>query len=303
MKEAPNLSASRGSALGIGIFKLLLTCGGYSIALLLAWIVTWFYAQLDRTAFSAAEKYLRLRFPQDATNRKILKRHFHHLIYELAKMLIVSYRMGQGKKLPLEEIHTEYLPEKGGAVLVLAHHGCWQASMELLKLKKNRAVNILARPDHNGNMDKFLAVKKDSDFQVHVISTESFSGGLIEVSAALERGEDVIIMGDRAVDGTACIQADYLGGKIELPLSPWMIAARNNVPAIPVFTELREKPSRIEIRYCQPIVFPPQSKRIRPEELRAGAEQYAKELEKAALQSPYAVFRFGNEKNGGDRSE
>ena len=293
MKPQPNLSATRGNQLGIGIFKLLLSCGGYRISLLLAKAVTWFYAQFDRTAFNATKDYLMLRFPEDAKSDWKLKRHFHRQIYELAKMLIISYRMGTGKKFPLEETGATTLPE-GGAVFVLAHYGCWQASMELLNRKSGRAVNIMARPDHNGNMDKFLAVKKRHDFKV--ISTEGFSGGLIEASAALERGEAVIVMGDRAVDGTAGIEADYLGGKIELPLSPWMLAARNNVPAIPVFTEFKEDPERIEIRYCRPIVFPEQSRRIRPEELKPGIELYAKELEAAAVRSPYQVFRFGNER-------
>ena len=294
MTTHPNLSATRGNRLGIGIFKLLLNCGGYRISLILAKIVTWFYAQFDRTAFSVASEYLKLRFPEDADNRSKMKKHFHRQIFQLAKMLIVSYRMGSGKSLPLEEENAEYIPAQGGVVFVMAHYGCWQASMEQINRRDDHTVNIMARPDHNINMDKFQAVRKKHDFKV--ISTEGFSGGLIEASAALERGEAVIVMGDRSVDGTVGILTDYLGGKIELPLSPWMIAARNNVPAIPIFADFLEKPDRIVIRYCKPIVFPERSRRIRPEELRSGAEQYAKLLEEAAMKSPYDVFRFGNEK-------
>lgn len=295
MNPQPNLSATRGTRLGIGIFKLLLRCGGYPLALLLAKAVTWFYARFDRTAFASAAEYLKLRFPEDAADRNRLKRHFHKLIYQLAKMLIVSYRMGTGKPIPLEEVNAQVIPASGGVVFVLAHFGCWQASMELMNRKGGRAVNIMARPDRNINMDKYLAVKKRHDFKV--ISTEGFSGGLIEASAALERGEAVIVMGDRAVDGTAGTEADFLGGKIELPLSPWMIAARNGVPAIPVFTELKDHPERVEIRYCAPVVFSARSpRRIRPEELQPAADQYAKTLEEAARHSPYCFFRFGNEK-------
>ena len=294
MNRQPNLSATRGNRLGIGIFELLLRCGGYRPALALAWIVTWFYARFDRTAKLAAVEYLKLRFPEDADDPRRLEKHFHRQIYQLAKMLILSWRMGEGKTLPLAEENAEYLPASGGVVFVLAHFGCWQASMELLNRKDGRGISIMARPDHNINMDKFLAVKKKHDFKV--ISTESFSGGLIEASAALARGEDLIVMGDRAVDGTAGIQVPYFGGTIELPLSPWMIAARNQVPAIPVFTELREDPERIVIRYCPPVTFPEQTRRIRPEDLRPAAEGYARELEDAARRSPYQVFRFGNDK-------
>ena len=70
MKRQPNLSASRGNRLGIGIFKLLLRCGGYRAALLLGKAVTWFYAQFDSSAFAATGEYLKLRFPEDASDRK-----------------------------------------------------------------------------------------------------------------------------------------------------------------------------------------------------------------------------------------
>ena len=120
MNGRPNLSATRGNRLGIGIFKLLLRCGGYRPALALAWIVTWFYARFDRAARLAALDYLKLRFPEDADHPRRLEKHFHRQIYQLAKMLILSWRMGEGKMLPLEEEDTENLSESGAAVFVLA---------------------------------------------------------------------------------------------------------------------------------------------------------------------------------------
>ena len=294
-ENATTLSASRGSRFGIGFFRLLLKCGGFGIAVYFSRIVAWFYARFDRRAFAVSEEYLKLRFPEDAENRRKLRKHFHKLLCELAKMLLVSYRMGTGKGLPLEEEGTEHIPPPGGGVVVVfAHIDCWQAAMELMNRKSDRKINIMARPDRNGNFDKFLALHDRRDFGV--ISTDGFSGGLIEASAALERGEVVIVMGDRPVPGTADLEVPYLGGKIKIPLSPWMLAARNEVPAIPVFAELKEKPRRIVISYRPPIVFAAAAgRRVRPEELREGAEKYARELEAAAMRSPYRIFRFGDE--------
>jgi len=295
MKPAPNLSSKRGNRLGIGSFRVLLKFGGLKAAFALAWFVTWFYARFDRSAFSAVEWYLKLRFPEDAENPRALRRHFHRLLCELARMLILSYRMGHGRALPIEEEGAENLPAVGGVVIVLAHYGCWQASMEHLNLQSGRAINIMARPDHGVAPDKYLALGGRRKF--NVISTEGFSGGLVEASAALERGEAVIVMGDRAVEGAASAFADYLGGRIELPLSPWMLAARNEVPAVPVFTELVDSPLRVRIRYCRPVKFAAApGRRITPEDLRDGLARYASELEEAARRSPYSVFRFGNER-------
>ena len=128
-----------------------------------------------------------------------------------------------------------------------------------------------------------------------MISTDGFAGGLIEAGAALERGEAVIVMGDRPVPGTATVEMDYLGGKLQVPLSPWMLAARCEVPAVPVFAELREDPLRIAVRYLAPITFAPGAgRRIRPEDLREGIARYVRELEALAIRRPYRVFRFGD---------
>ena len=286
------LNTRRGNRFGIGFFRLLLRCGGFRPALQISRIVTWFYARFDRAAFAATSDYLALRFPEDANSPRQLRKHFHKLLQELAKMLLVSYRMGIGKPLPIEEENRQFLPDGGGVVVVLAHFDCWQASMELMNRSRGRRINIMARADRAGGMDKYLALKSKDGF--NVISTEGLSGGLIEASAALERGEAVIIMGDRPVAGTASAEADYFGGKLTVPLSPWMLAARNGVPAVPVLAELREDPLRIAVRYYPPVPLPESpGRRLRAEELIPAAAHYVRLLEEAALRSPYRVFRFG----------
>ena len=292
MSAATPLNASRGNRFGIGFFRLLLHCGGFGFAVWFSRIVTWFYARFDRTAFAATAEYLKLRFPEDADSPRRLKKHFHRLLCELARMLLVSYRAGIGAGLPIEEEDRHFLPETGGVVVVLAHCGCWQSSMDLMNRSSGRAINIMAQADRVAGMDKFLALKDKHGF--NVISTEGFSGGLVESSAALERGEAVIIMGDRPVPGAAAVEAPYFGGKLSVPLSPWLLAARNGVPAVPVFTDLRENPLRVVIRYCRPIALPAsQERRLRNEELVPAAAEYVRHLEQFARNHPYRVFRFG----------
>jgi len=293
MSGPANLNASRGNRLGIGIFRLLLKCGGLRPAFWLARFVTWFYAAFDRRAFAATAQYLHLRFPEDAADPRRLRRHFHRLLAELAKMLIVAHWTGSGRQLPLAEIDAERLPAEGGVVVVLAHCDCWQAAMPFLNTRSGRKINIMAQPDQ-GELDKYLAFGDRRDFAV--ISTEGFSGGLLEASAALARGEAVIVMGDRPVPGTATAEAPYFGGKLAVPLSPWLLAARNDVPAVAAFTEWHDDPPRIDIRYCEPFVFPPSGGgRVRPDMLMPGVERYVRELEDFARRSPYRVFRFGGE--------
>ncbi len=293
MSTAAPLNARRGNRFGMGFFRLLLHCGGFGIAVWFSRIVTWFYACFDEDAFAATAAYLKLRFPGDAGSRRKLKKHFHRLLCELARMLLVSYRAGIGGTLPIEEEDRHFLPETGGVVVVLSHCDCWQASMELMNRSPGRVVNVMAQADQVAGMDKFLALKDKRCF--NVISTEGFSGGLLEASAALARGEAVILMGDRPVPGTATAEVPFFGGTIAVPLSPWLLAARNGVPAVPIFAELREKPLRVAVRYFAPLPLPAAGeRRLRDEELVPAAEAYGRLLEQFARRHPYRVFRFGD---------
>ncbi len=295
--HAAPLSASRGNWFGIGFFRLLLHCGGFRFAVWFSRIVTWFYAAFDRTAFAATAEYLKLRFPEDADSPRKLKKHFHLLLCELAKMLLVSYRAGIGSGLPIEEENRHYLPETGGVVAVLAHCDCWQAAMDLMNRSSGRVINIIAQTDRPVGMDKFLALKDKHGFKV--ISTEGFSGGLVEASAALERGEAVIIMGDRPVPGAATVEAPYFGGKLAVPVSPWLLAALNGVPAVPVFTELQEPRLHVVVRFCKPVTLPAaQDRRLGSKEFASAAAEYVRHLEQFARNRPYRVFRFGDTSSG-----
>ena len=297
MSGAAPLNARRGNRFGIGFFRLLLHCGGFAFAVWFSRIVTWFYACFDEGAFAATAEYLKLRFPEDAGSRRKLKKHFHRLLCELARMLLVSYRAGIGGALPIEEEDRHFLPETGGVVVVLSHCDCWQATMELMNRSPGRGVNIMAQADQAAGMDKFLALKGERAF--NVISTEGFSGGLLEASAALARGEAVILMGDRPVPGAASVEVPYFGGKIAVPLSPWLLAARNGVPAVPIFAELREKPLRAAVRYFAPLPLPAAGeRRLSSGELTPAAAQYARLLEQFARRHPYRVFRFGDVSGG-----
>jgi len=217
------------------------------------------------------------------------------MIFELARFLLLSKQIGSGRKIRIRQTGVENINAEGGCVMILSHCGCWQTSIALLNELNCDAV-IMARPDYNRNLNKYLAVSGES--HVQTISTEDFSGGLLEASAALQQGKKVFIMGDRAVDGTPSEFLKFLHGSIELPVSPFMLAARYNVPAVPVFVEYDEKISEITIRYHTPLVFETDfSRRVVKTQLLPNMQKYAEDLEQYAVRHPYWFFRFGNDKN------
>lgn len=291
--NAPNLSATRGNALGIWIFRMLIKCGAYRFSLVLAHLVAFCYACFDRQAFEAARGYLELRFPADKNSVLKMRRHFYRLIAALACNLCSAFAIACGRKIAVEERNKPDFD--GGMVIVLAHFGCWQISMPLLQTPGHEA-HIMARPDKNGNLDKFLALGGGKE--LHVIDTEGFSGGLVEASAVLESGGTVIIMGDRAVDASGSGKVPFFSGELELPLSPWMLAARCQKPVVVLFVDWEnEKRQKIILDYDPSIAVPAiGDRRIRPVDLQEMLNSYAVKLEERCRKAPYSFFRFGNEK-------
>ena len=294
MKTTPNLSATRGNRAGIGFFRLVIKLCGLKCAFFCAYIVTGFYAVFDRRAFEAAKWYLELRFKDDSASTVKLKRHFHKLICELARMMIIAAASSGKTRIPIVEKGCVPVDDGRPRIIVFAHYGCWQAAMPLLG-KPGRTASIMATPDMNQALDKFLALG-EGEKSFKVISTTGFSGGLVEAASSLERGESVVMMGDRAVDGTMSAEVPFLGGKIALPLSPWMLGARCRCEVVPLFADYDEKNNRVVLDYRRAIPLPEAGdRRVKSSELLDAAEKYASILEEKAICHPYRVFRFSNE--------
>ena len=294
MSKPSNLSATRGNRAGIGFFRLLIKFSGVKCAFAFAYIVTFFYAVFDKKAFEAAKWYLALRFKNDAGKPFRLRCRFHKLIWELAKMMIVAAASAGNKKFSIVEKGCVPADDSKPRVIVFAHYGCWQAAMPMLG-KPGRSACIMAAPDMNQAIDKFLALEQGAK-NFRVISVTGFSGGLIEAAAALENGESVVIMGDRAVDGTPSVEVPFLGGKITLPLSPWMLGARCNCEVIPLFADYNEADRTVVLDYRAPLTLPDAgNRRVKNSDLIPAAEKYAAILAEKALCHPYRVFRFSNE--------
>ena len=288
----PNLSATRGNRFGIGFFRLLIRCAGLKTALFFAHFVAWCYAMCDRQAFAAAMPYLRLRFPDACGHPFRMRRHFFRLVDALAANLCSAFAISCGSEVAFEERGRPEI--SGGTVVVLSHFGCWQAAMPLLNTPGHEA-HIMARPDKNGNLDKFLAL---GGRKLPVINTETFSGGIIEAAAVLDAGGTVIIMGDRAVDGTACAEVPFFSGTLQIPLSPWLLAARCRAQLVVLFADWADDSHRkIVLEYDTSITVPDAGERkVRPAELAGMMERYAALLENACRKRPYSFFRFGNDK-------
>jgi len=287
-----NLSAHRGNSWGIRFFQALLALGGVRVASAFIPVVTFFYALFDRTAFQRCEPYLRLRFPNAGSFG--LKRHFHRLITEQGRMILLGHAIASGKKIPVTEPDggktRQELAVLGKPVLALfSHFGCWQASMEWFDLFPGSAFNVLAQPDVNALLPKNIACTGKN---LNLISTANLGGGLMEAMAALQRGEFLAMMGDRTAGGES-ISQPVLGGEMAFPLSPWLLASRTGATVVPVFALPTPDLSHIELCFGRPVPMEaPANGRVPRAQLEQSMRSYVQDYEQMCNSHPYLMFRF-----------
>lgn len=297
MMQNEMLSARRGNRAGIGFFRIFMRLLGVRHACNFVWFVALFYALFDREARRRARGYLETRFPEAAGFRLWL--HTYKLLAAQGEALVVAgfFADHPWSAMARTEEHAavirEALKSPRGLVIVTSHFGCWQAAMAGLA-DCGRRINLLVAPDANLAVHKQMALGGMAA-AFHEIDVHGFMGGLPECLAAVERGEVVCIMGDRAGDaGTEwLLETPFFGKNSPFPVSPYWVAARASVPVIPLFVACERRPFRLHLVFGAPI-SPADCRegRLEPETLRPALERYVRELEAVAGRWPWQLFRF-----------
>ena len=113
---------------------------------------------------------------------------------------------------------------------------------------------------------------------------------VLELKQALAAGHVVGIMADRPRAGEQTVMVDFLGGRIELPVGPWILAGTLGVPVLLGFGLYRGH--RYECHYeilSERLELP---RAARQSALQGYAQAYAQRLEHYVRIAPYNWFNF-----------
>jgi len=287
------LSASRGNTLGVYLFDLFLRFGGLNRACEAVYFVCLYYILFDGQARRAAMPYVRHRYP-DAGGLKRLW-YVYRMFVSQGQSLLESLALRSKFKFDCrfenrDAFDRELAVEDRGLVLLTSHFGCWQAIMIGIKHYK-RPVNLLVSPERNESVRKAVDADPDSGATINIISNADPTGGMIDVVAALGRGEIVCIMGDRCMEEEG-VGVDFLGETARFPLAAFLLASMTECPVIPIFMVRDGGHSRFIIRYGAPVDVGRVHRKRRAELLARYVSEYASELESMTRRYPFQCFLF-----------
>jgi predicted LPLAT superfamily acyltransferase len=283
---------ARLEALGHSIFYGMLLVSGQIGAYLLLWPVITTYVLFSRGIHRLTHPYLSRRFPDHG--RLARWRDTHRIMMNFGRVLVDRAWLGlrpgaalQGQLEGRRELIS--LADEGrGLVLLIAHVGNWQTAMAHLSGFQVPINSLMHYSEEAVAKHYFDLRRKEMPFKI--IKSDGFMGGMVEATAALQRGEVVTIMGDRYAGGPFS-EVEFLGSRVRLPAAAYSLAAATGSP---VAVLLAAKTGRREYSLKLWEVFRPEpsDRENRRRDMAKWAQRFAQAMEGYLREYPYQWYNF-----------
>jgi predicted LPLAT superfamily acyltransferase len=244
--------------------------------------------------FSPKAKKASKKFLTRALNRPVkfkdIYRHYHCFAACLLDRIALLHNEVERFHLKvqgLDQFHA-CLNQGRGCLLLGSHLG----SFEVLRcLAKHHQVPVkLLMYQQNAQTMERIMLQLDPQLAQHII-TIGHPRALLEVQEALAQGYVVGILGDRLFSSDKATRCDFLGGKVDFPLGPALLAYLLKVPVLLFFAVYRAK-EHYDI-YFEHLTLAKLTHRQQRQQLLADfTQRYADRLADHALKAPYNWFNF-----------
>lgn len=184
--------------------------------------------------------YLAHRFP-DRASRWQRFTGAYRMVISLGEVLIDRAAFGilGPKALGIEIVDPDrlqaLLDEGKGMIILNAHVGCWQVAVSLFG-RFNTPVSAVMQL-HEGDLDRRYYEHAGQDAPFRVIDPGAELGGILDMVQTLQRAEVLGVMGDRVFgEDKNVVPVHFLGGTIQVPVSPYRLASMQGTPIAVVFS-------------------------------------------------------------------
>ncbi len=180
-----------------------------------------------------------------------------------------------------------------GAVVITAHLGNPEVIRAVATVSRRFRVNVLMHTRHAERFNRVIErTAPDSPVRMMQVS-ELDVGAAMQLSAAIERGEWVVMTGDRVAledsEGKS-IPVGFLGAEARFPIGPVILASALKCPTYTMFTTRRGK--RYGVRFellADPVRLP---RAERAQTIRDYVQTYVSRLEREVKEAPLQWFNF-----------
>lgn len=285
---------TRGGISGYKFFVFSIKHFGLSFAyFILRFVVVYFLLfshKSIRATFYYFHRILKFNFLKSCVS--IYKNYFLFGQVLIDKLTLLS---GQKTKITFKFEGEEYLKEmvdkKTGGLLISAHIGNFEIAGQLLKRLNTRINIVMFEAEHQRIKEYLSDIFKENN--VHIISIKNDFSHIYEIKNAFENKEIVCMHADRFVEGSKTISTSFIGKECALPVGPFYLAQKYNIPVSFVFA-MKEKKFHYHF-YASPLKSYYQQQlnlKKREQETQIIIKDYVSELEKIIHQYPEQWFNY-----------
>ena len=294
--------AERGSLWGLQLTAWLFRVAGRGPTLVLVTAVVSYFFLTDRAGRRASRAYLR-RVHGTQAGRAALGHvprtwdsflHYRAFALSIVDRLSIWFEKTDDFELEIHgfEPFDRLAQQKRGAIVLGAHLGSFDV-MRMLAVRRQTVVNVLMFTVNAQRINQIFR-ELSPEVETRVIHVDPGSvESVFEVRRCLARGEHVAILGDRIEPGDRrrSSRVPFLGGEVELPQAPFLLASLLGCPVLLVVA-LRRGPQRYQIFtevLAERVDLP---RRGRQAAVGALLTRYAARLEHYCQRAPYEWFNF-----------
>ncbi len=190
-----------------------------------------------------------------------------------------------------DNIPLSYARQGLGSILLGSHVGSYEVLRSYAVNKCPLPLKILMYEQHNPMIMEVLNALNPalSDMMIPQNSVDS----MLKVKDAVEQGVAVGLLGDRITENNPRkkVRCTLLGGEVDLPTAPILIAASLKVPLI-VFFGIYRGGNRYELRFEVLAEKIELDRSTRQQDLQRWMQKYADILERTVKSAPYNWFNF-----------
>lgn len=171
-----------------------------------------------------------------------------------------------------------------GALLISAHIGNFEVSEYFYEDIGAEMITNIVTTDRERQSIKHYLEQLSIESQLKYILIEEDMSHIFEFNRALSNNEIICITGDRYVDGSKYMEAEFLGDIARFPAGPFQLGAKLKVPVLFVYV-MKDSPSHYHL-YARIAEL---SERPKPEEV---LEKFIESITKQVKRYPYQWFNY-----------
>ena len=263
---------------------------GRKVTRFLLYPISLYFFLFSIRARAASHKYLdrvlgRRAIPADG---------FRHCFYFAATILDRVYLLND--QIPLfdlrsygEEIFEDIKARGRGCLLLGAHMGSFEVIHTLSRIHRHPRTSMVMYEENARMISSVLsAINPENNPPVIPLGKVT---SMLMIREALQRGEFVGVLADRAISGTRMVTCDFLGGQIDLPATPFRLAMMLDCPVV-LMLGLYEGGNRYNVHF--EYLIKPEQKSVadREQSIHEMAQHFASRLEHYCRSAPYNWFNF-----------